>query len=97
MSGDRDIGNPTVAQYQTGVNGAPEAAYVFFHNVPMTGGTLTGHLTLMMQPDRVVDFTTGWWKYRLNGDTKARDLFVGASCGMCGKPADFEFGEHGLM
>jgi hypothetical protein len=96
VSGDRDINNPTVDSYRTMVNAAPEGAFVFFHNVPQTGGTLTGHLTLMMQPDRAIAFTAGWWEYILNGDTKARDLFVGASCGLCGQDADFEYGENGL-
>ena len=59
-------------------------------------GALTGHLILMMQPDRVVEPTTAWWKYMLNGDTKAREMFVGTNCGLCGKDADFEFGEKGL-
>lgn len=96
VTGDRDIGSPTVDSYRTGVNAAPEAAFVFFHKVPQTGGSLTGHLTLMMEPNRVTTPTTGWWQYILNGDATARDLFVGTSCGLCGQDADFEYGEHGL-
>jgi hypothetical protein len=96
ISGDRDIGAPTVASYAAGTNGAPMGAYIFYHKILQTTGTITGHLVLMMQPDRVVDATTGWWQYMLKGDTKARDLFVGSSCGLCGKSADFDYGEKGL-
>jgi hypothetical protein len=97
ISGDKDIGNPTVGSYAAGVNGAPKAAYVFYHKILQTTGSVTGHLVLMMQPDRVVDATTGWWKYTLKGDMgAARDLFVGTSCGLCGKSADFDYGQKGL-
>ena len=37
-----------------------------------TGGTSTGHLVLMEQPERVVDMTVAWWKYMLNGDEDAK-------------------------
>jgi hypothetical protein len=96
VSGDRDIGNPTVASYQSGVNAAPKAAFIFYHKIPQTGGTLTGHLTLMMQPDRVTDPTVAWWKMMLKGDADAKNMFVGASCGLCGKAADFDYGQKGL-
>jgi hypothetical protein len=97
ISGDKDIGNPTVASYRSGVNAAPKAAFIFYHKILQTTGSVTGHLVLMMQPDRVVDATTGWWKYTLKGDMgAARDLFVGDSCGLCGKAADFDYGQHGL-
>jgi len=92
ISGDRDINNPTVDMYRTGTNDSPKGAFLFYHQIPQTGGTLTGHLTVMMQPDRVTDATTGWWKYVLNGDKTSRDMFVGSSCGLCGKDAEFEFG-----
>jgi hypothetical protein len=96
VSGDKDIGSPTAASYAAGTNGAPKGAYIFYHKILQTTGPITGHLVLMMQPDRVVDATTGWWKYTLKGDMAARDLFVGASCGLCGKSADFEYGQKGL-
>lgn len=96
VSGDRDIGSPTADGYKGVVDAAPEAAFVFYHKVLMTTGKITGHLVLMMQPDRVVDATSGWWNYILKGDTKARGLFVGDGCGLCGKDDDFQFGEHGL-
>jgi hypothetical protein len=63
--------------------------------IPGTGA-LSGHLTLMTEPHRVVDATTGWWLYTLKGDTTARDLFVGDSCGLCNMDASFEYGQKGL-
>lgn len=95
VSGDHDIGNPVVDTYRNAVNAAPEGAFLFFHNVPVTG-TISGHLTLMLQPERVVEPTAGWWKYMLKGDAAARALFVGASCGLCNRASDFEYGERGL-
>ena len=81
-----DIGNPTVASYAAGTNGAQKAPYIFYHKILQTTGSVTGHVVLMMQPDRVVDATTGWWKCTLKGDIgAARDLFVGTNCGLCGK------------
>jgi hypothetical protein len=92
VSGDRDIGNPTVASYQSGTHGS----YLFFHKIPQTGGTLTGHLTLMMQPDRVIDPTVNWWQMTMRADATAKNMFVGSSCGLCNKAADFDYGEKGL-
>jgi hypothetical protein len=96
ISGDRDIGGSTATSMGSAASAAPKGAFIFYHQVPMTGGTLTGHLTLMMEPNRVVDATTGWWQLQFNSDAKARALFVGASCGLCGRNAEFEYGEHGL-
>lgn len=97
VSGDRDIGSPTAASLRSGMEGASvsKAAFLFYHMIPGTGG-LSGHLTLMTEPERVVDATSGWWKYMLNGDSTARELFVGDSCGLCGQDADFEYGQKGL-
>lgn len=97
VSGDRDIGNPTATSLRNGMTGASvsKAAFLFYHMIPGTAG-LSGHLTLMTQPERVVEPTTGWWKYMLKGDAEARELFVGASCGLCGRDAEFEFGQKGL-
>lgn len=97
FSGDRDIGGAPASSLESAVNsGAQPGAWLYYHKIPETGGTVTGHLTLMMQPDRVVEAATGWWNYMLKGDKKARDLFVGSGCGLCGKDADFEYGQKGL-
>jgi hypothetical protein len=97
VSGDRDIGNPTVASYMSGVNSsALGAAYMFFHMVTGTGSA-SGHLTLMTQPERVADPAAAWFKYTLNGDSDAKTYFVGDDCKLCKMPMQFEYGQKGLM
>lgn len=95
IGGDYDITGSNVTPYITDVNAAPQAAYIYYHQVPVTGN-FSGHLTLMFQPERVTEATAGWWKYMLNGDTTARDLFVGLFCGLCNRDVEFEYGQHGL-
>jgi hypothetical protein len=60
----------------------------------LPGGTFTGHLTLMEQPERVTDVTVAWWKYMLSGDAEAKKMFVGDGCGFCTKPDEYEYGQH---
>jgi len=95
ISGDRDIGSPTASTYATAVNRAPKAAFMFFHKIPGTGSS-DGHLTLMTQPERVIDSTTQWLKLTLLDDAASKEWFVGASCKLCGNDADYEFGQKGL-
>jgi hypothetical protein len=96
MSADLDLGT-SVATLRQAVDAAPEAAFVFFHQVPQTGGIIPGHLTVMLHPERVVDITSGWWRYMLQDDAAARSLFVGTSCGLCNRDAELEYGSHGLQ
>ena len=75
-------------------------AYLFYHDVPQTGN-MSGHLTLMLEPERVVQISLGWFDYMLKGDPVARDMFVGQSCGLC-TGQDFgqgnaEYGSNGLL
>jgi hypothetical protein len=51
----------------------------------------------MEQPERVWEPTVAWWKYILNGDQDAKKLFAGASCGLCNKKDDFEFGANSKL
>lgn len=95
VSGDRDIGNPTASTYRTAVNRATKGAFIFFHKIPGTGNA-DGHLTLMTQPERVIEPTARWLKLLLNGDAESKDWFVGTSCKLCGSAADYEFGQKGL-
>jgi hypothetical protein len=62
-----------------------------------TGGSSTGHLVLMEQPERVVDMATAWWQYMLNGDQNAKMMFIGDDCGLCNKDAEFEYGVNDLL
>jgi hypothetical protein len=50
----------------------------------------------MEQPERVTEPTIAWWKYMLQGDAEAKKMFVGADCGLCKSPDEFEFGAHEL-
>jgi hypothetical protein len=93
VSGDRDIGDPTAMSLSSGVNAAAQpGAWLFYHKVLVTGGNFTGHLTLMMQPERVIEPTVAWWKYMLKGDQEAKKMFIGSDCGLCNKKDDYEFG-----
>jgi hypothetical protein len=98
VSGERDIGTVTPATMASGVNAATQpGAWVYHHQVLQTGGTFTGHLVLMMQPERVSDMTVAWWKWQLKGDQQAKDMFVGPNCGLCNRGAEFEFGHNSRM
>ena len=96
VSGEHDLTNYTAQSMASGIQGASQpAAYLFYHNIPQTG-SVSGHLTLTNQPDRVVQQATAWWDYILKGDMKARDMFMGTSCGFCSHMADYDYGQHGL-
>jgi hypothetical protein len=48
----------------------------------------------------VVQLTTNLHVIReqlLKGDQKARDMFIGMSCGLCGHSDDYDYGEHSLQ
>jgi hypothetical protein len=106
VSGERDIGDtgsPTVLSNP--VDAAPRpAAYIYYHHVPMTiamqpTGGLAGHLTLMMEPERVVDPTVAWFDMMLKGDAEAKAMFLGADCTLCdgsAYPSDWEPGAPSL-
>jgi hypothetical protein len=97
VSGERDIGDTTPASMASAVNAAAQpGAWLYYHKVLQTGGNVTGHLTLMEQPERVTDVTVAWWKYMLQGDLEAKKMFVGADCGLCNKKDEFEFGQKGM-
>jgi pimeloyl-ACP methyl ester carboxylesterase len=99
VSGDRDVGGTaTPASLASGNNAATKpGAWVYYHKVLETGGTSTGHLVLMEQPERVVDMAVAWWKWQLNGDAEAKKMFVGDSCGLCNMAADFEYGHNTML
>jgi hypothetical protein len=97
VSGDRDIGDPTASSLSSFVNQATQpGAWLFYHQVLETGGNVTGHLTLMQQPERVAEVTVNWWKYILNDDAEAKKWFVGADCTLCKEKTAFEYGQHNL-
>jgi hypothetical protein len=97
VSGDTDITGYTASGMASAVNGntAAPGAWLFYHMVPNTGN-LNGHLTLMLQPERVVGPATAWWEMVFRGDSTAKAWFEGTSCGLCNMTSEFEFGEHML-
>jgi hypothetical protein len=98
VSGDRDIGGVTAANLADAVAMSTQpAAWLFYHQVLETGGNVTGHLTLMEQPERMIEPTVAWWKYMLNDDAEAKKLFVGDGCGLCNKAEEYEYGARGLQ
>lgn len=79
ISGERDIGNTiTAVSMATETNAATQpGGWIFFERLLQTGGTSTGHLTLMEEPERVVDLTVAWWDWQLKGSQEAKKVFVG--------------------
>jgi hypothetical protein len=98
VSGERDVVATTPASLASDVDAATQpGAWVYHHKVLETGGVATGHLVLMMQPERVLDLTVAWWNWQLNADEEAKKMFVGADCGLCNSPDDFEFGHNSML
>lgn len=96
ISGDADITGLSPASMARSVDGSSQkSAWMYYHKIPMTG-SVSGHLTLMIQPERVVEATVAWWDLMLKEDAKARDFFVGPSCKLCTMKDEFEFGQNGL-
>jgi hypothetical protein len=52
-------------------------------NGSTTGTTAPGHLTLMMEPERVQEVAVAWWDMMLKGKAEAKTMFVGPSCTLC--------------
>jgi len=97
VTGDKDIGNPTVAGLKRNVESNPPGGWLFYHKTVGTG-SVPGHLTLMTEPERVVEPTVAWFKYQLLNDPESRDWFVGPDCKLCKAAADdYEYGQSGLQ
>ncbi|HTU58558.1 MAG TPA: hypothetical protein VMF89_08990, partial [Polyangiales bacterium] len=69
-------------------------AYLYYRNVPPTG-EVSGHLTVILQPERVVEPVTAFLHYMLDDDAESGAWFLGDECRLC-SGADFEFGQQGL-
>ncbi|HMI90701.1 MAG TPA: hypothetical protein VK509_05025 [Polyangiales bacterium] len=94
VSGDRDLGG-TPAGMKNAVDAAPRpAAWIWYHQIPAdvngstTGALAPGHLTLMMESERVIKPAVAWWDLMLKGKDEAKSMFVGAGCTLC-DPAAF--------
>lgn len=92
VSGDRDIGLTTASLGAAADAATVPGAWLFYHQVPTAidgapTGPLAGHLTLMMEPERVMVPAVAWWDLMLKGKAEARPTFLGADCGLCGGDA----------
>lgn len=98
VTGDGDILNATPASMRRDMQAAavPQGAFLFYHMIAMKGSS-PGHLTLVTEPERVVEPALAWWQYMLNGDAEAAKFFVGDDCKLCNREAEFEFGQKGLQ
>lgn len=96
VSGDKDIGSPTATSMKNALRGDPPGAFLFYHKT-IGQGSVPGHLTLMTQPERVIEPTVAWFKYQLLKDQESSTWFVGASCKLCTKTDDYEYGQNGLQ
>jgi hypothetical protein len=98
VSGDHDVNSPPLAKIQTSTEGATKpGAWVYFHQILVTGGVATGHLVVMEQPSRVWEMAVAWWQWQLNGDDKAKKMFVGPGCGLCNRADEFQYGTNAAM
>jgi pimeloyl-ACP methyl ester carboxylesterase len=99
VSGDRDVSAATTpaSMAERTVSATQPGAWVYYHQILETGGTATGHLVLMEQPERVIDMTVAWWKYMLHGDQDAKKTFMGDSCTLCNRTAELEYGHNSLL
>lgn len=95
LSGEFDIGDEGPAPFADAVASSAQGAYLYYRKVPLTGD-ISGHLTLMLQPERVVEPTTAFLKYMLLDDEQSGAFFVGKNCTLCGHDSEYEFGQHGL-
>lgn len=99
ISGDLDIGggtDPSGITNDTNFSQQP-GAWLWFHQVPndvnctmagdpkcsTTGTTAPGHLTLMMEPERVTEITVAWFDMQLKGKDDAKKMFLGDDCTLC--------------
>jgi hypothetical protein len=98
VSGDGDILNATPASMLAAIDAAavPQAAFLYYHMI-LQKSDVPGHLTLVTQPQRVVEPALAWWKYMLNGDAASKAFFVGTNCTLCNRMAEFDFGQKGLQ
>jgi hypothetical protein len=98
ISGDRDIlasTDPSGIKNDTEFS-QQKGAWLWYHQIPdavgappgsTTGETAPGHLTLMMEPERVMEPTVAWWDMILKGKEEAKKMFLGADCTLCSPTA----------
>jgi len=98
VSGQRDLGAVGASGMESLTNSATQpGAWIYYNQILQTGGSFTGHLVLMQQPERVVDMHLAWWDWQLKGDQNAKSMFVGDNCGLCNRDTEFNYGHNSLL
>lgn len=99
VSADRDVFTTSPSAMDSASKSQPPSAWLYYHN-PAGMGNIRGHLTLMMEPQRVVRQAVAWWDMMLKGSAEAKATFTGPMCNWCGHKDDmadsYEFGANGL-
>lgn len=99
VSADMDVFTTSPADMDSTSKSQPPSAWLYYHNPAGMGG-IRGHLTLMLEPQRVVQQAVAWWDMMLKGNADAKATFTGSTCKWCGHKDDmadsYEFGANGL-
>jgi hypothetical protein len=89
VSGDLDLGGTPSGSNNAVQASQHPAAWLWYHQIPSevngstTGELAPGHLTLMMESERVQDVAVAWWDMMLKGKEEAKPMFIGDSCTLC--------------
>jgi pimeloyl-ACP methyl ester carboxylesterase len=89
ISGDRDLGGTPGGSNNSVQASQQPAAWLWYHQIPAavdgstTGESAPGHLTLMMEPERLSEVSVAWWDMRLKGKEEAKAMFLGDACTLC--------------
>ena len=86
VTGDGDILDASPASMRQDIDAATvsQAAFLYYHMI-LQMSDVPGHLTLVTEPQRVVEPALAWWQYILNGDAEAKAFFVGTDCKLCNR------------
>ena len=94
VSGDRDLGGTPAGMKNAADAAQRPAAWLWYHQIPAavngstTGQLAPGHLTLMMESERVIKPAVAWFDLMLKGKDEAKKMFIGDGCTLC-DPAAF--------
>jgi hypothetical protein len=95
ITGDGDFTGISQTALAALVEAAPSAAWLFLHGI-RGDGPEKGHLTVVLEPERLTGPTAAWWGMMLSDDAMSRSWFAGPDCMLCDASDQFEYGQHGL-
>lgn len=116
IGGEGDLLDFGPSPYANAVSAATRpAAYIYYWQVPAevngstTGFLAPGHLTLMMESERVIEPTRAWFDMILKGKDSAKQMFIGDGCTLCdgtaygsmwdtgASPPTLEYGKNNML